>query len=253
MNRFDLAPTIGAGLLVLLGVAPVAAQQQQGADLALVQRLLLDQQAVIQGAAGEPRRATVNDRLNNQDVITTAANTRAAIKFTDDGSTVRLNPSSQLTVTAEGERADMVKTVQLDVGELWARVTRGEGERRFQVQTPVGVAAVKGTDFIVRVAADGTTTVITLEGVVEFFNAGGTADVNEGNLVTVATANDAPQPRETRPEDLADLQGLIEDDAASADDRVQVEVTVTDPDGRSRTIVMELPREQARAILGGGL
>ena len=77
-------------------------------------------------------------------MMLTDANTRAAIKFTDDGSTVRLNPSSQLTVIATGERADMVKTIELDVGELWARVTPGAGERRFQGQTPVGVAAVKG-------------------------------------------------------------------------------------------------------------
>jgi hypothetical protein len=264
MTRFQIGSPVGAtlgllgtaaraGVLLLAAAAPGAAQQpQQGADLALVQRLLLDQQAVITPAQGAERAAAVNDRLNNRDAIVTTANTRAAIKFTDDGSTVRLNPSSQLVVTATGERADMVKTIELDVGELWARVTRGEGERRFQVQTPVGVAAVKGTDFIVRVAADGTTTVITLEGVVEFFNQGGTADVNEGNLVTVAAANAAPQPRQTRPEDLQGLEGLLEDDAAASGDTVQVEVTVQDPDGRSRTIVMELPREQARAILGGG-
>jgi hypothetical protein len=242
---------IGACALLVAGVGE--AQQQQADDLALVQRLLLDQQAVVRTAVGSQRQATVNDRLNNRDVIQTSANTRAAIKFTDDGSTVRLNPSSQLTVTATGERADMVKTIELDVGELWARVTRGEGDRRFQVQTPVGVAAVKGTDFIVRVGADGATTVITLEGVVEFFNTAGTVDVNEGNLVQVATANDLPTPRETRPEDLASARGLIEDDTATGtQDRVQVEVTVQDPDGRTRTIVMELPREQARAFLGGG-
>jgi ferric-dicitrate binding protein FerR (iron transport regulator) len=166
---------------------------------------------------------------------------------------VRLNPASQLTVTATGDRNTMVKTLTMDVGELYARVARNERERSFQIQTPSGVAAVKGTTFIVRVAQDGTATVITLDGVVEFFNGAGTADVGEGQTVVVGTPNTAPQPRGTTAEDLASVQGLIDDDAGAAtDDRVQVEVQVQDAEGRTRTIVMELPRDQARAILGGG-
>ena len=42
---------------------------------------------------------------------------------------------------------------ELEFGELWARVTEQRGT--FQVQTPSGVAAVKGTEFIVRVDAQG--------------------------------------------------------------------------------------------------
>jgi hypothetical protein len=247
---------VGAGLLLLGAIAtPVAAQQpgQQPDALALVKALLLQQQAVVQPATGAQRTATVGDRLNNQDVITTTQQTRAAITFTDDGSIVRLNPSSQLRVTATGDRNTMVKTLTMDVGELYARVARNERERSFQIQTPSGVAAVKGTTFIVRVAADGSATVITLDGVVEFFNAAGTVDVDAGNTVVVTTANAAAQPRPTTAEDLASAQGLIDDDATAAEqDRVQVEVQVQDAEGRQRTIVLELPREQARAILGGG-
>ncbi|HUF76656.1 MAG TPA: hypothetical protein VMM35_10275, partial [Longimicrobiales bacterium] len=119
-------------------------------------------------------------------------------------------------------------------------------------QTPSGVAAVKGTEFIVRSDAQGTT-VITLDGVVEFFNNAGTVDVTAGNIVTVAPGQAPPPPRRATSEELAGFQALIEDESGTAEtDRVQVEITVQDAEGRSRTLIMELPRAEVRAILGGG-
>ena len=254
MTRISSFRALGAGLLLLGSLAaPAGAQQAQPNALALVKALLLQQQAVVTPSGGAARGATIGDRLNSQDIIQTSDQTRAAITFTDDGSVVRMNPSSQLTVSATGDPSTMVKTITMDVGDLYARVTRNNRERSFQVQTPSGVAAVKGTTFIVRSAADGTVILITLDGVVEFINAAGTADVSAGNTVVVATQNTAPQPRPTTAEDLASVQGLIDDDAgAVGNDRVQVEVTVQDAEGRERTIVLELPADQARAILGGG-
>jgi hypothetical protein len=252
MTRTSKTRTIGAGLLLLGLAAPAGAQQQQ-TPLALVKALLLQQRAVVRPVSGPERTAVLGDRLHDRDVIATTPDTRAAIAFTDDGSVVRLNPSSQLTVTATGERSNMIKTLTMDVGEIYARVARNERERSFQIQTPSGVAAVKGTTFIVRVASDGTATVTTLDGVVEFFNGAGSADVGEGQTVVVGTPNSAPQPRSTTAADLASVQGLIDDDAGAVSaDRVQVEIQVQDGEGRTRTIVMELPRAQARAILGGG-
>lgn len=240
----------GALLAMLLVPGTVKAQTT---DLALVFRMWDAQQAVVTPTSGPERTATLGERLNGGDAVTTTESTRAAIKFSDDGSLVRLSPSSQLIVTAEGDdRQSMVKTLDMNAGELWARVTSSNADNpTFRVQTPSGVAAVKGTEFIVRVDGNGTT-IITLEGVVEFFNNAGTVDVTEGNLVQVPTLDDAPVPREVQQEDVGAAQQLIDDDAADDDDTVSVEITVQDANGRTRTLLIDMPRDQARAILGGG-
>jgi hypothetical protein len=248
MNRLRMCVITGAVVLLLAPPAPGRAQQT---DLALVFKLLDAQNATVSAASGEARRAALGDRLNDGDDVLTDGSTRAAIRFSDDGSLVRMNPSSILSISSEGDPATMLKTIDLTVGEIWGRVTGGGDAVRLQVVTPSGVAAIKGTDFIVRVDETGATTVITLEGVVEFFNDAGTVEVTTGNLVVVPTLDGAPQPREVEPEDIASAAALIED-AATDDETVEVEVSIQDAEGRVRTLILELPRSEARAILGGG-
>src|SRR5205814_7020555 len=97
---------------------------------------------------------------------------------------------SQLQVRTEGDRGGVTKTVQLDFGELWAKISPQQRARGFQVQTPSGVAAVKGTEFIVRVDAQGNTTVLTFDGAVDFFNNAGLVTVEKGKKATANGNND---------------------------------------------------------------
>ena len=136
-----------AGCLGFAGAGDAGAQQ---ADVALVYRLLQDGQMVVMPATGPERRAQVGDRLRDRDLLATSANTRAALRFTDDGSILRLNPSSRVRLTSGDERGVVVRTLQLEFGELWARVAHHDGTT-LRVQTPAGVAAVKGTEFVVKV------------------------------------------------------------------------------------------------------
>jgi hypothetical protein len=239
--------------LLLLGAlaAPAAGagQQQQQQDIAVVYRLMLDKRLEWNA---EGRLAPLGQRLAQEDVVVTSANTRAMIRFTDDGTTVRLDPSSRLVISGpEVDRNTLVKTVNLELGDLFASVTR-QGARNFQVRTPAGVAAVKGTDFIVRVGDDQSTTIITLEGTVEFINNVGTVDVNAGNTLEVANAGTPLAPRETTDADLTEITQLIGDGPQTTEDRVQVEIMLTNADGQERILTIELPRSEARALLGGG-
>ena len=68
--------------------------------------------------------ASLGQRLTSGDLVSTSANTRAAIRFTDDGSLIRLNPNSRLQVRTGAEGGAVTKTLELEFGELWARVTR---------------------------------------------------------------------------------------------------------------------------------
>ena len=47
---------------------------------------------------------------------------------------------------------------------------------------------MKGTEFVVRVDENGVTTVLTLEGAVDFFNGAGTIEVAAGRQTTVTSA-----------------------------------------------------------------
>jgi hypothetical protein len=230
--------------LVLLLPAAAGAQEQ---NVALVHRLLLDQQAVVTRAQQEAV-ALIGQRLNNGDLVTTSNNTRAAIRFTDDGSMVRLNPASVLTVRTEGDRETLSKTLELEFGELWARVTEQRGT--FQVQTPSGVAAVKGTEFIVRVDAQGNVTVLTLEGAVDFFNGAGTVEVTAGNQARTTGPNVLPQVSSIQAVDLAGLDELTEN--VQADGVLRLEIPVQNAEGVTQTIVMELPRAQVEPLLNAG-
>jgi ferric-dicitrate binding protein FerR (iron transport regulator) len=230
-----------AGVLLAL---PAPAHGQ--ADVALVYRLMLDQRMVVtRGAAVDT--AVLGGRLANDDAVFTSENTRAAIRFTDDGSLLRLNPNSQLRIQAAGDRGALVKTIELEFGELWSRVTRGDAQQ-LRVQTPSGVAAVKGTEFIVRVSPDGVTTVATLEGIVEFANQGGVVDITAGNIVIVQSPADPPVPRPITAGDIGAFDALLDD--ADADEPSTIEITLQHPDGRTRTVLLEVPRRELRTFMG---
>jgi hypothetical protein len=237
---------------VALAALPIlhAAADAQQQDVALVYRLLQDGRMLVIPASGAQRAAQLGERLRNQDVVATSANTRAALRFTDDGSILRLNPSSQVRLTSGDERGVVVRTLQLEFGEVWARVTHHDGTT-LRVQTPAGVAAVKGTEFVVRVEKDGVTTVITLEGVVEFFNQAGRVDVPAGQKVVADSANHAPPHAETATgADLHEAAGVRGEEGGSQQG-TWIEVQLQDASGQRRTIMLQVPADALRPIVEG--
>lgn len=242
---------IALGLCGILGAAaPVAAQQ----DVALVYKLMLEGQAIVTPArAAQGHVAALGETLNGGDLVNTGKNTRAAIRFTDDGSIIRLNPSSRLQVQVSGDKSAITKTIELEFGELWAKVHKQQGGQ-FRVQTPAGVAAVKGTEFIVRVDENGLTTILTLEGVVEFFNRGGTTELTKGRGASVANQDTKATAQPIKDADLKQYQGLIEEKGATPGDEegVDIEVQMQGPDGQMRTVVLRVPKKALKSLLEGG-
>lgn len=236
---------------VLVLVLPGAAAAQQ--DVALVYRLMLDGQLAVAPPNAPQRLAALGQRLNNNDVVATSSNTRAAIRFTDDGSLMRLNPNSRLKITTSGDRNAITKTLELEFGELWTKVSKKDAAQ-FRIQTPAGVAAVKGTEFIVRVDQDGRTTVITLEGVVEFFNGAGTIEVPAGRTTVALSNTTVPTSQRTTSQDLEPSGGLLQgDDGPGTEGELeQVEIQMQDSEGRTRTVLIEVPRAALRTLLGIG-
>lgn len=241
MRRAMLAAAAAMGFL---GMIPVSARAQQ-ADVALVYRLLQDGQMVIIPAGGPERRAQLGDRLRHRDLVATSPNTRAALRFTDDGSILRINPGSQVRLTTGDERGAVVRTLELEFGEVWARVNRRPGNE-FRIQTPAGVAAVKGTEFLVRVDSAGGATVVTLEGVVEFFNPAGRTDVGAGQRASAGSQSDAPEAGAASPEELRRADEAGGEDGAAAAEGTWIEVQLQDAEGRVRTLMLQVPADALR-------
>lgn len=243
MRRWMAAAAAAIGFL---GMIPGRAEAQ---DVALVYRLLQDGQMVVIPAGGPERRARLGDRLRNRDLVATSANTRAALRFTDDGSILRVNPNSQVRLTSGDERGALVRTLELEFGEVWARVNRRDGAE-FRVQTPAGVAAVKGTEFLVRVDAEGGTTVITLEGVVEFFNQAGRTDVTAGRKAQASGQADAPEAAAATPEELRQADDAGGEEGAAPGEGRWIEVQLRDESGRTRTLMIQVPADALRGVQG---
>jgi len=240
----------GAALGILLTGIITTAAQAQNQNIAIVYRLLLDQRLMVTPASGEPRESAMGEILNHGDDLYTSSNTRAAIRFTDDGSIIRMNQECSLQIMAEGERTAMRKTLAIEVGELWARINRRENAE-YRIETPTAVAAVKGTEFYVRVAEDGTTTIITVDGVLDFFNDVGTVEIPAGYTGTVTEASAAPVVKETDPEEVTSFRALGNEDEITAgeEEMVEIEIPFMDEDGNVKTMVITVPKSQVQSLI----
>lgn len=246
MMRARAAGLALAGCLCLVGAGRAEAQQ---VDVAVVYRLLQEGRMVVTHPDRSNGVAQVGERLRSGDQVATGANTRAALRFTDDGSVLRVNPNSTVRLTSSrDERGVVVRTLNMEFGELWTRVTRHQGTT-LRVQTPAGVAAVKGTEFVVRVDSQGVTTVLTLEGVVEFFNGSGRVDIPAGTRV-VADSAQAPRAQPATAEDLRGGETARGGEGGETQG-AWIEILLRDTTGQNRTLMLQVPADAVRERLEG--
>ena len=135
-------------------------------------------------------------RLKDGDKIVTGDKSYAAFRFIDDRSLVRVRANSNCTIQGKEEDNSILKNIFLEIGTIFARITKQKG--RFQVTTPTSVASVKGTKFITdHRGADGTY-YFGEEGLCEIKNKGGVARLRSGETAFVADENTAPVVYKTR-------------------------------------------------------
>jgi len=118
--------------------------------------------------------------LYEGDVLKTDASSQALIEF-KEGVSVALNENTQFKLLSRWEK-DMptVRILRLKQGEVWAK-TQG-GPKRFEVETPVATAAVKETEFNLKVQEDGQSILTVIEGVVQFGTAFGTCPIRTDTI-----------------------------------------------------------------------
>jgi len=70
---------------------------------------------------------------------------KAEIKF-DDSSTVMINKNTKIGIAAPSGK---IRKLFLKVGSIWAKVKKLFGGEGFEIETPIVVAGVRGTEFLV--------------------------------------------------------------------------------------------------------
>lgn len=235
---------------VCTAILPSGASAQGASNIALVLKVFDAKQLAIIKAEGDQFPGSIGDLLSNGDQVLTSDDTRAAVRFTDDGSIIRMNPSTELVVRAEGDRTALRKTLEIDVGELWAKIQKREGAE-YRIQTPTAVAAVKGTEFFVRVEQDGSTTIITTRGVLDFFNDVGTVEVSAGSTARIGSSSEGPTMSSTTDDDITGFGQLVSDaqEESGEDDMVEILIPFVDENGNQKTMVIRIPRDEASQYL----
>ena len=121
-----------------------------------------------------------NVPLYEGDVVKTDSSSQAMIEFVD-GVTVALNENTSFKLLSRWEKdMPVVRILRLKQGEVWAK-TAG-GPKRFEVETPVATAAVKETEFNLKVQDDGQSILTVIEGVVSFGTPFGTCPIRTDTI-----------------------------------------------------------------------
>ncbi len=147
--------------------------------------------------AGNWRVAEKGSRLNSGDVIKTGENSLAAIIFTDDKTLLKVRDNSMLAIRGKRSEQSISKRLVCSLGQFWLKVSQQQS--KLVVETPSGVAAVKGTEFYGVVDGDGNTTIVVIEGAVQLLNKLGEALVKAGQSGRL-TKNGAPEVFPTGPD-----------------------------------------------------
>ena len=117
------------------------------------------------------RRTQLASPVFLNDRIDTAVNSKVSFTF-DDGSTLSLAENAKVNISKhiyDPEKNTRQTVINVSLGAVRFVVTKAKKEKgsSFQVVTPVGIAGVRGTEFVVSVDKDGKTTFVVLEGTIE--------------------------------------------------------------------------------------
>lgn len=131
------------------------------------------------------------------DGIRTGENSEASLSFDDGIGSVRVFEESRLEILTLTTDAEGGKITEIDVPEGTARFQIRRLNRptsTLTIQSPAGIAGVRGTDFGVGITPMGRTAVATFEGAVVAEAEGISVDVDDGTYSIVIPGEEPTQP-----------------------------------------------------------
>jgi len=118
--------------------------------------------------------------LYEGDRVKTGKGSQGLMEFTN-GIQVALNEDTDFLILSRWESdKGITRILRLATGEVWVK-TMG-GPKPLEIETPVATAAVKSTEFDLKVQPDGQTTLTVVEGIVEFGTAFGTCPIKTSTI-----------------------------------------------------------------------
>lgn len=122
--------------------------------------------------------------------VSTQEDGRARIDLST-GTIIRLTPLSLFTLEDNGvaSQGGLMTRLKLQAGKIWIILRGGQ----MDVETPSGVASVRGSYMSVEVLPDGTLEVTCLEGTCRLSNAAGSVELTAGQKANVTGPNDPPK------------------------------------------------------------
>ncbi len=167
-------------------------------------------------------------RIHSGQVVRTGDDAFAAMVFTDDKSQLKIRANSSVTINGKREKDGIAKRISLGFGELWAKVTKQNTALR--VETPSGVATVKGTEFNA-LYLNAIFFVYCQQGLVEIFNQFGSLLLG-ANEIGKMEQGEAPQHYEGNPNDLFNLGG--DDEGGN-----KLEIEFEDEQGNKKKLIID--------------
>jgi len=205
MNLFNRTVAVFFSLLLLIGT-PLRAQST--ADVAIILKSK-GKVKVRKKRINKWRKGGRGFRLDSGDILKTYQKSLAAVMFTDDKSLLKVRDNSILSIRGKRQKKSIAKRIAVSLGSFWIKVSKQRS--KLLVETPSGVAAVKGTEFYGVVDSEGNTMIVVIEGIVELMNKLGKAMVKAGQTGKLEKG----QPPAAAPTDPNNTMNWAKDDSNS--------------------------------------
>jgi ferric-dicitrate binding protein FerR (iron transport regulator) len=150
-------------ILVLVSVfaAGLASAQLTGGRLAAVSGNVW-----VTAPGDDETRARVGEHLEPGTKIRTGPNGQAEVSF-EDGSILIVQSNSSMVLSGIKRQQKKKTSILIFFGRIWNKVSRKLGERvSYEVNTPIVVAGVRGTEFETAVGEDGSVRILVNSGIV---------------------------------------------------------------------------------------
>lgn len=202
-------------------------------DVALVLKTLGTVQLNQEGRQGW-RPAQRGYRLNSGEIVQTADRSLAAIIFTDDKSLLKMRANSRVTIQGKREEKSILKKLTLGFGEIWAKITKQDTEMR--VETPSGVATVKGTEFNALFNNENRDFIIFCrEGLMELFNQYGRMSLGADEIARMRPGT-PPERMQVDPNSIFELSG-------EEGEGMELRIDFENEDGNPKSLILDLEEQ----------
>jgi hypothetical protein len=172
----------------ILAISLPGCSSSQAVGSTSITRLEGDVQ-VLKAGQSEWSQAQLQMVLNPGDSLKTGVDSLAVVTFFE-GTTIELKPGTQIQISelVQALKKGDSTTIRLrqEMGETLNTITKlADTASRYEVETPVALAGVRGSQMIVKVAAGGRTVVQNLEGLIFVVAQGQEVNIPVGHESTV--------------------------------------------------------------------